>query len=47
MLARTQRCRVDDPLLLAELAWINIAVGNLLAAAGIGFYVWRFRAANA
>lgn len=32
--------------LLAELAWINIAVGNLLAAAGMGFYVWRSRATH-
>jgi len=27
--------------LLAELAWINIAVGNLIAAAGMGYYFWR------
>ena len=28
-------------LLLAELAWINVALGNLIAAAGMGYYVWR------
>jgi hypothetical protein len=32
--------------LLAELAWLNIAVGNLLAAGGMGFYVWRSRAVH-
>ena len=27
--------------LLAELAWINVAVGNLIAAGGMGYYFWR------
>jgi hypothetical protein len=27
--------------LLAELAWINVAAGNLIAAAGMGWYLWR------
>ena len=27
--------------LLEELAWINVAVGNLIAAGGMGYYVWR------
>jgi uncharacterized membrane protein len=27
--------------LLAELAWINVAVGNLIAAVGMGSYLWR------
>ncbi len=27
--------------LLEELAWINVAVGNLIAAGGMGFYMWR------
>ena len=27
--------------LLAELAWINVAVGNLIAAGGMGYYTWR------
>lgn len=27
--------------LLAELAWINVAVGNLIAASGMGYYMWR------
>ena len=27
--------------LLAELAWINVAVGNLIAAAGMGYYFWH------
>ena len=27
--------------LLAELAWINVAVGNLIAAAGMGYYLWH------
>lgn len=27
--------------LLAELAWINVAVGNLIAALGMGYYLWR------
>ncbi len=27
--------------LLAELAWINVAIGNLIAAGGMGYYVWR------
>ena len=27
--------------LLAALAWINVAIGNLLAAAGMGYYLWR------
>ncbi len=26
--------------LLAELAWINVAVGNLIAAVGMGWYLW-------
>ncbi|MCH8934594.1 MAG: hypothetical protein IIB90_02645 [Gemmatimonadetes bacterium] len=25
----------------AELAWINVAVGNLIAAGGMGYYLWR------
>ena len=27
--------------LLAQLAWINVAVGNLIAAVGMGYYLWR------
>jgi hypothetical protein len=27
--------------LLAELAWINVAVGNLIASASMGYYLWR------
>ncbi len=27
--------------LLERLAWINIAVGNLVAAVAMGFYFWR------
>lgn len=27
--------------LLAALAWINVAVGNLIAAAAMGYYYWR------
>lgn len=27
--------------LLAALAWVNVAIGNLLAAAGMGFFLWR------
>ena len=27
--------------LLAELAWINVAAGNLIAATGMGLYLWR------
>lgn len=27
--------------LLAELAWINVALGNLIAAAGMGYYLWH------
>ena len=27
--------------LLAELAWINVAVGNFIAAAGMGWYLWK------
>lgn len=27
--------------LLAALAWINVAVGNLIAAVGMGYYLWR------
>ncbi len=27
--------------LLAELAWINVAVGNLIAASGMGWYLWH------
>lgn len=27
--------------LLAELAWINVAVGNLIAALGMGAYLWH------
>ena len=27
--------------LLAELAWINVAVGNFIAAAGMGYYLWH------
>lgn len=27
--------------LLAALAWINVAVGNLIAALGMGYYLWR------
>ena len=29
--------------LLAELAWITVAVGNLIAAVGMGYYLWRVR----
>ena len=29
--------------LLAELAWINVAVGNLIAAGAMGAYFWRGR----
>lgn len=29
--------------LLAELAWINVAVGNLIAAGALGTYFWRVR----
>lgn len=25
----------------AELAWINVVVGNLIAAGGMGYYLWR------
>jgi hypothetical protein len=28
---------------LAELTWFNVAVGNLLAAGGMGLYLWRIR----
>jgi len=28
---------------LAELTWINVAVGNILAAGGMGLYLWRIR----
>ncbi|MEN8145004.1 MAG: hypothetical protein ABFS14_08655 [Gemmatimonadota bacterium] len=31
--------------LLAELAWINVAVGNLIAAGVMGMYFWRTRSA--
>lgn len=27
--------------LLAELAWINVALGNLIAALGMGAYLWH------
>ncbi len=27
--------------LLAELAWFNVVIGNLIAAAGMGYYLWR------
>ena len=27
--------------LLGELAWINVAVGNLIAAVGMGWYLWH------
>jgi hypothetical protein len=27
--------------LLAALAWINVAVGNLIAAGAMGYYLWR------
>jgi len=27
--------------LLAELAWINIAAGNLISSVGMGYYFWR------
>jgi len=27
--------------LLAALAWLNVAAGNLLAAVGMGYYLWR------
>ena len=27
--------------LLAELAWINVAAGNLIAAVGMGYYLWH------
>ncbi len=27
--------------LLAALAWINVAVGNLIAAGGMGYYFWK------
>jgi len=26
---------------LAELAWFNVAFGNLIAAGGMGYYLWR------
>ncbi len=29
--------------LLAELAWINVAIGNLIAAGALGMYFWRAR----
>lgn len=32
--------------LLAELAWINVALGNLIAAAMMGYYVWRAHRAS-
>jgi NAD/NADP transhydrogenase beta subunit len=28
---------------LVELTWLNVAVGNLLAAGGMGLYLWRTR----
>ena len=28
---------------LTELTWFHVAVGNLLAAGGMGFYLWRTR----
>lgn len=27
--------------LLGALAWTNVAIGNLIAAAGMGYYLWR------
>jgi len=27
--------------LLSALAWTNVAIGNLIAASGMGFYLWR------
>jgi hypothetical protein len=33
--------------LLAELAWINVALGNLIAASGMGYYLWRVHGASA
>jgi hypothetical protein len=27
--------------LLGALAWANVAIGNLIAAGGMGFYLWR------
>ncbi len=27
--------------LLGALAWFNVAIGNLIAAGGMGFYLWR------
>jgi hypothetical protein len=27
--------------LLAALAWVNVAIGNLLAAVGMGYFLWR------
>jgi hypothetical protein len=27
--------------LLQAMAWINVAIGNLIAALGMGFYLWR------
>lgn len=27
--------------LLEALAWVNVAIGNLIAAAGMGYYLWR------
>ncbi len=27
--------------LLAELAWFNVLIGNVIAAAGMGYYLWR------
>jgi hypothetical protein len=29
--------------LLATLAWVNVAVGNLIAAGAMGYYLWRSR----
>ena len=29
--------------LLAELAWVNVALGNLIAAFTMGWYLWRVR----
>lgn len=29
--------------LLAALAWVNVAVGNLIAAVTMGYYLWRVR----
>ncbi len=31
--------------LLAALAWASVAVGNLIAAASMGYYLWRARPA--